>query len=437
MSTAPRSRRRVDALLLLATLAWACATNPVTGRSELNLVSRAGEIQIGEDNYGPTRQMQGGDYTVDPELTTYVQSVGQRLAAVSDRPDLPYEFQVLNSSVPNAWALPGGKIAINRGLLLELENEAQLAAVLGHEIVHAAARHGAQAMERGLLLQGAVVAVAVATADSDYGGLAVGGAGLGAQLASQKYGRDAERESDLYGMRYMQRAGYDPEAAVELQQIFVRLSEGRAENWLAGLFASHPPSRERVEANRATLAALRAENASRGEVGRERYQRRLARLRASKTAYAAHDEGRKALGRGDTARALAAAERALKGEPAEPRFHELRGDIRLQQRRYADAVTNYDRALARDPGHALTRLRRGVAKRRLGDSQGARRDLERTLELLPTSLAHLELAELAEARGDRAMAVRHYRVLAPLDSAHGQRARRALQRLEPPPQSAY
>ena len=88
-----------------------------------------------------------------PELTTYVNEVGQKLAAVADR-KLPYEFVVLNNSVPNAWALPGGKIAVNRGLLTELQNEAELAAVLGHEIVHAAARHGAKAQERGTMHAG-------------------------------------------------------------------------------------------------------------------------------------------------------------------------------------------------------------------------------------------------------------------------------------------
>ena len=86
---------------------------------------------------------------IDPELTKYVNEVGQRLAAVSDR-KLPYEFVVINNSVPNAWALPGGKIAVHRGLLIELNSEAELAAVLGHEIVHAAARHGAKGMERGI-----------------------------------------------------------------------------------------------------------------------------------------------------------------------------------------------------------------------------------------------------------------------------------------------
>ncbi len=133
-----------SALALLALTA--CGVNPVTGKREIQFVSEAAELQLGEQQYAPTRQSEGGDFKQLPELTSYVNEIGQKLAAVSDR-KLPYEFVVLNSSVPNAWALPGGKIAVNRGLLPELRSEAELAAVLGHEIVHAAARHGAKAQE--------------------------------------------------------------------------------------------------------------------------------------------------------------------------------------------------------------------------------------------------------------------------------------------------
>src|SRR5690606_41050373 len=124
--------------------------------------------------------MQGGPYELDPELTRYVQQVGQKVAAHADR-DLPYEFVVLNNPVPNAWALPGGKIAVNSGLLAELDSEAELAAVLGHEIVHAAARHSAQQVERGTLLQLGVLAAGIAASD-EYADLALGAGMVGAQI---------------------------------------------------------------------------------------------------------------------------------------------------------------------------------------------------------------------------------------------------------------
>ena len=218
MSRLSRSLPIIAAAILLG----ACATNPVTGEKQLILVGQGTELEIGQKNYAPMRQAEGGDYVMDPALTAYVQQVGQRVAAVSPN-TLPYEFTVLNNSIPNAWALPGGKIAVNRGLLMQLQSESELAAVLGHEVVHAAARHSAQQMSRGMLLQGGLVAAQVATSDSDYGGLAVAGAGIGAQLLMQRYGREAELEADRYGMEFMQEAGYDPQGAVTLQETFVRI----------------------------------------------------------------------------------------------------------------------------------------------------------------------------------------------------------------------
>src|SRR5690606_25176757 len=126
----------------------------------------AQEIKMGEQYYSPTKQSEGGEFDVLPDLTAYVNEVGQKLAAVADR-QLPYEFVVLNNPVPNAWALPGGKIAVNVGLLAELKNEAELAAVIGHEIVHAAARHGAKAQERGTIMQVGLAAAQIGAAISD------------------------------------------------------------------------------------------------------------------------------------------------------------------------------------------------------------------------------------------------------------------------------
>ncbi len=248
------------ALVLLTTctlLVASCGTNPVTKKREFQIVSEAQEISIGQKNYAPARQSQGGDYINDPELIAYVQSIGNKLAAVSDR-KLPYEFIILNDSVPNAWAMPGGKIAFNRSLLYELNSEAELAAVMGHEMVHAAARHGAKSMERGMLLQATMLAVGIGAQNTDYANLIVGGAQLGVQLATSKYGRDAEGEADLYGTRYMKKAGYDPASAVTLQETFVRLSADHKSSFIDGLFASHPPSEIRVAANKVTLAEIGA-----------------------------------------------------------------------------------------------------------------------------------------------------------------------------------
>jgi len=419
-------RATLIAIFFAAGLAG-CSVNPVTGRSELLTVSEADEISIGDQQYAPMQQAQGGVYDVDPALTAYVKGVGDKLAAVSDRP-LPYEFVVLNNSVPNAWALPGGKIAINRGLLVELENEAELAAVLGHEIVHAAARHSAKQLTRSALSQVLVVATAAVSGGGRYGDLAVGSAAAGAQLLNSAYGRGAELESDLYGMRYMSAAGYDPSGAISLQETFVKLSEGGQQDWLSGLFASHPPSQDRVDANRRTAAELPAG----GDLGVESFQLAIQKTLAAKPAYDAYEKGRAALADGDQDDALAFANEALDMFSDEAHFHALRGDVRLVQENYDWAVTNYTRAIDRREAFFYYHLQRGLANRELDKDTAAFTDLERSVELLPTAPAHFALGSLAEERGNYDDAIEHYRVVAKSGGDYGKAATAALAKLDLP-----
>jgi beta-barrel assembly-enhancing protease len=404
-----------------------CAVNPVTGKQELALVSEVQEIRVGEEQYGPSRQMQGGDYVVDPELTRYVNGVGQKLAAVSDR-KLPYEVCVINNSTPNAWALPGGKIAVNRGLLTELKSEAELAAVVSHEMVHAAARHGAKAMERGLLLQGAVMAAGIAVSDSRYAALGIIGSQLAATLVTQKYSRDAEKEADAYGMNYMAKAGYDPNAAISLQEVFVRLSEQKRQDWLGGLFSSHPPSRERVEANRKKALALGVG----GVLEADRFKTATDHLAKTKEAYKAHDEGRKALSEGRTQEALALGQKALKIEPREGLFHALIGDARYVQKNYPEALTQYNRAIEKNPKFFQFYVQRGLAKQKLNDGPGARSDLENSLKLLPTATAYKALGDISLASGQREKAMQYYQAASGSGSDAGREAQSALVRLDLP-----
>jgi len=411
--------------LLGAAVVAACVTNPVTGERNLGLVSEEQEIQIGEQNYLATQQMQGGDYALDPELTRYVNRVGQKLAAVADR-DLPYEFVVLDNDVPNAWALPGGKIAVNRGLLVELDNEAELAAVLGHEIVHAAARHSAQQMERGMLLQLGVLAAGVAASDSEYGELAVGAGALGAQLISSKYSREAELEADRYGMQYMAEAGYDPDAAVSLQETFVRLSEGSNPGWLQGMFASHPPSQERVERNRAHAAQL----PDAGMLGRESFQRMTAHIRELQPAYAAYNEGRKAIAEGNAALAEKKAREAMAIEPDVAKFHGMLGQAAIVRENHDAALQHFDKAIELDPEYFEFRVYRGLLREEAGMLEGAREDYERANALLPTAIAHEGLGDIAASEGRLDEAAQHWQVAAQSDSPIGQRAAQKLAQLQ-------
>jgi predicted Zn-dependent protease len=366
-------------LLIISLLLAGCGVNPVTGKKEVQLISTKDEVAMGLQYYAPSRQAQGGDLITDPALSAYVQGVGAKLAAVSDR-RLPYDFVVLASGVPNAWALPGGKIAVNRGLLLELEDEAELAAVLGHEITHAAARHGAQAQERAMVAQLGIVVTAVALGEDENKNAILGAAVLGTALISTKYGRDAELQSDRYGIRYMAKAGYDPQGAVSLQQKFVALSKGRKPNWLEGMFASHPPSEERVAANQRIAANLPAGGARE----REAYQKATAGIRKTKDAYALYDSGRAALAKGDAKAALAAAQKAIVAEPREALFYSLAGAAEAKAGNAKAARAAYDAAIERNPAYFAFWLERGLLRKAAGDAAGAKGDLEKAHEMLPT-----------------------------------------------------
>lgn len=418
------------AVALTAVLAG-CGVNPVTGKSEIQFVSETQELQIGEQNYAPTRQSEGGDFTVEPALTAYVNEIGQKLAAVSDR-KLPYEFKVLNSSVPNAWALPGGKIAVNRGLLTELRNEAELAAVLGHEIVHAAARHGAKATERGTLMQAGLAAAQIGAAvggvDQNVSGLVLGGAGVGMQLVQTKYGREQELESDLYGMRYMKLAGYDPQGAVTLQETFVRLSEGRQSSWLEGMFASHPPSPERVARNKQTLQQLGAG----GELGAERYTTRVAGLIKLRPAYDKYDQALAAMQKKDPATAKSLAAEAARLVPKEGRFQQLLGDISLNEKKPQEALPYYQKAIALSPDYFGSYLGAGIAQYRLGNKAQAETWLGQSARLLPTAPAAYYLGNLSRDKGDTQGALKYYQAAAGSESSVGQEAAVEAMRIDLP-----
>ncbi|MEM7081890.1 MAG: M48 family metalloprotease [Pseudomonadota bacterium] len=420
-------KRALLSVTLIIMALTGCASNPVTGKNQLKLISSAQERAIGEQQYGPSRQMQGGDYVIEPELTAYIQEVGNRVARASNVP-LPYEFTILNNSVPNAWAMPGGKIAINRGLLTEMNSEAELAAVLAHEVVHSAASHGASAMTRGMLLQTGLIALQISQQDNDYGQYVVGAASLGVQLLSSKHSRAKELESDLYGMRFMSDAGYNPAAAVDLQQTFVNLSKGsgRRDDFLSGLFASHPPSQHRADANRQTLATL----PEGGEYGRERYQRMIAGLKRNAPAYKAHDDAVKLMREGNFTQAAQLAQQAINLEPRESKFYGLLGDTYRARGEHATAVQYYNTALERNSNFFQPHLTRGLANLQLGSWQVAEKDLQRSIQLLPTATAYHQLGLIALQTGRNQEAVSYLEQAATSNSDVGREAGATLARLQ-------
>lgn len=398
----------LSSLLAISTLAWSltgCVVNPVTGKSQVSLMSPEQEIASGAQNYVPAQQSQGGQYVVDPGLTAYVQQVGKKLAVVSDRPNLPYEFVVLNNDVPNAWAMPGGKLAINRGLLVYLEDEAQLAAVMGHEIVHAAARHGAQQQTQNVLMGAGVLLAGIAIAEKkpEYGALGVGALAVGSQAWQAKYGRDHELQSDEVGMKYMAKAGYDAQAAVELQEIFVKLSEGKNAGFIEGLFASHPPSQERVRKNRQNAAKYPG-----GVRNKEAFQRAMAQVTKDKQAYANYQKAQKLAGEKKYIDALSYVDQSIAQQPKENLFWEMKGQLLLQQDKTSEAVTALDRAVQANPQYFKPYVFRGIAYNQLGKNDMAEKDLLTSQRYLPTQIAAYYLGEVSLAKGNRSQAAQYY-----------------------------
>lgn len=244
-----RAARRVLPFLLLA----ACATNPVTHKREFNIVSEQQEIALGEEAHRETIK-EFGIYDEKPELTRLVDSVGHRLAANSDRPNLPWHFTILDTPMVNAMALPGGYIYITRGMLERINAEDELAGVLGHEITHVTARHAAEQISRQQVAQFGMVLGAVVVgpeAAQAYGQLAQ----LGLGLLFQRYSRGQESQADLVGTTYVARSGFNPVGMERMLMTLQRLDKNPASG-VEKYFQSHPDPAKRVRDVRGKIQEL-------------------------------------------------------------------------------------------------------------------------------------------------------------------------------------
>ena len=391
--------------------------------AQLKPVTRE-EIAIGSQQYLPSQQAQGGPFLRDPALQAYVDRVGKRLAKASEFPDLPYEFTVINNGELNAWALPGGKIAVNRGLLLVMQDEAQLAAVLAHEISHVTRRHAMRMRKKsqavGVL--GALAGIAIGSKAPQYSDLAMKGAGLVVYGTQANYSRDHELQADSVGMKLMSAAGYDPMAAVEIQQIFLQQSQGRSSGGLQALFASHPPSQARVDANRKRLTQLPAG----GDRGQAAYAAATAKLRADKPAFDALQEAVAAYAKSDFSTALARSERAIALQPKEGLAWEMKGQSQFKLGRKSESLTAFGKAAALSPGFFRPLLFRGLVLQDLGRNGEAEADLLASRKILPTQIAAYQLGEIARQGGRRDAAAGYYREAAQGGGEIGEAAKRRL-----------
>ncbi len=226
---------------ILFILSCAKTYDPLTGKKVYTLLPPEKEIQLGK-MYVPLAINQNNGQYPDKEVREYISKVGFRIAKVVPR-KLPYRFFIVNSEVVNAFALPGGPVFVNRGLLLVLNNESELAGVLGHELGHINARHHARFLEKQYGIAILLNILNIALAGKDYGTLLMDISKIGAQLLTLHYSREQESEADVLGVRFSYEAGYDPRGLLETFYIFKKLGKPNAPEWLL----THPLPDTRIK----------------------------------------------------------------------------------------------------------------------------------------------------------------------------------------------
>ena len=310
---------RRDALWLFGasvgvTTLQGCATSPVTGRQILVGMSPEQEREV-DRQQSPHQFSQDLGAVQDEGVNRYVDEVADRLQPHVQRRDMPYSTRVLGANYVNAYTFPAGAMGVTRGIMTELQDESELAALLGHEMGHVNARHAAQRQGQAMLAQVAVVTVAVVAAAGDSRwapAVAIGGmVGASALLAS--YSRDNEREADALGQEYLVRAGYPASGMTRLHQLLVSEQKSRP-GLLETMFSSHPMSDERLQTARRLADSTYAASAS-APAGRERFMDRTASLRRIKPTIDACQNGELAMSRKALPDAQGQFEAALRSTP--------------------------------------------------------------------------------------------------------------------------
>jgi predicted Zn-dependent protease len=227
---------------LLLVLIVSCAINPVTGKRELMLIPESLEIEMGKETDVSIRQEYG--IYEDEALNAYIRSVGEKMVPITHRPALPYHFAVLDTPIENAFAAPGGYIYITRGMLALMNDEAGLAAILGHELGHVNARHTARAMSRQLLMMGGVILASALSEDiQKIAPFAL----IGLQVLFLKYSRDDEYQADTLGVQYSRAVGYAPGQVVPLFRSFLRMEKASGGPKIPNFLSTHPLTAKRID----------------------------------------------------------------------------------------------------------------------------------------------------------------------------------------------
>jgi predicted Zn-dependent protease len=389
-----------------------CMINPVTGKSELSFMGQQDEIGIDKE-YSPKQF--SNDYGVlqDQSINAYINNIGLTLARKTHRPDMPYSFRATNAYYMNAYTFPGGTVAITRYLLAKLENEEQLAAILGHELGHVNARHTAAIMTRSTLLQGALALGSLA-AGKQFGetnpllaqSLNLAGA-LGGQLYLASYSRDNEREADDLGQLYMARSNYNPIGMADAMNVLNKEHQSNP-NAVEILFATHPMTRERYETTK-TRANTQYKDLANQPTNKERYLDVTAPLRAQLPIMKSLSEGDKAMEKKNLAEAENHYLNAVAQGSADYAANCRMGEFYVATKRTQQALPYLQRARQLYPGEARAAKVLGTGYAQNGMWDQALNQFNDADRLLPGNPEMTFLKGLChEGMGDRDMAARHY-----------------------------
>ena len=259
--------------LIPVVLLLSCATTGPGGKQSLVLIPTGQEVAIGAQM---AQQVEATEKRLqDSTWQVYLTEIGNRIVRICDRQDIEYHFTVIESDVVNAFAAPGGYIYFYTGLLREMDSEAELAAVMAHEISHVVARHGIKRLQKALGV--ALAYELVLGGNSSETIEAAVGVGMGLLFAG--YSREAEREADNFGLYYMIKAGYDPNGMLDMFATLTELGGGGSTNLFERLARSHPETEERI-ANTRTQLMLQQPLAPSLVMSRDKYQTMLRRLPA-------------------------------------------------------------------------------------------------------------------------------------------------------------
>ena len=337
-----------------------CAVNPVTGERQLMMVSRDQEIQI-DRQHSPHQFSADYGISSDKGLNAYIDGVGKRLLPAVHRRDMPYSFRCVNAVYINAYAFPGGSIALTRGILLKLENEAELASLLGHEMGHVNARHTAEQISKSTissLLVGGVTA-ALSAGDSGLEGLARQLGMVGQEMLLAHYSRDNERQADALGNEYMIRGGYSTQGFVGLMEMLDSMHKKKS-SAASVLFSTHPMGSERYRSAKERAAGMYKTSKSL-PLNRDRYMDATAGIRAKKTSIEKLQEAEAFMRKQAYDKAETYYRQALKGLESDYAANLMTAKCLLVQKKYSAAADFCDNSVRIDPEEAQARYVSGLA----------------------------------------------------------------------------